>query len=447
MGTVMFKTRPRIGDEEVETDDDPNIDLDIPINVKNVFIDGLSRSQNSLITNQLERLFSVKTFTNLMDETNLCKRKLARLGVFKEIEVFIDVADSDDPDDFDVYYHVREYGAFSGGGGTNFGNMEGEVSLYAKLNNIRGVGEALKMQISHGTKAASSYDFSWTKPLLQNTDQLFSVNAFKSMADIVPSFFKEKKHGLGASLTLPGPLGVHTLGWDYHWRENFIDASAPFEIREQCGHSLKSAFRHTFLSDGRNDWIFPSEGHLFKHNIEYSGLGGNVNVIKTDLEVQLNKEILPDIILAGSIQAGGLRSLSDLPLLINDRYFLGGPLSVRGYVLRGIGQHADQASLGGEMFWSTGLHLYTPLPFRPGKGGFGELFRMHFFANAGNLTNLENLATKDFMLNPRLSYGFGLMIIMGGMARLELNYCIPRNAQPDDITSPGFQIGVGLNFL
>lgn len=45
--------------------------------------------------------------------------------------------------------------------------------------------------------------------------------------------------------------------------------------------------------------------------------------------------------------------------------------------------------LGGEAYWAGGLHLYTPLPFRPGKGGFGDLFRTHFFLNAGNLCNLN----------------------------------------------------------
>jgi len=45
--------------------------------------------------------------------------------------------------------------------------------------------------------------------------------------------------------------------------------------------------------------------------------------------------------------------------------------------------------LGGEAYWAGGLHLYTPLPFRPGRSGFGDLFRTHFFLNAGNLCNLN----------------------------------------------------------
>lgn len=54
-------------------------------------------------------------------------------------------------------------------------------------------------------------------------------------------------------------------------------------------------------------------------------------------------------------------------------------------------QHFAQAGdyLGGEAYWAGGLHLYTPLPFRPGRGGFGDLFRTHFFLNAGNLCNLN----------------------------------------------------------
>jgi len=72
---------------------------------------------------------------------------------------------------------------------------------------------------------------------------------------------------------------------------------------------------------------------------------------------------------------------------------------------------------------------------------------MHYFVNAGNLANLNNADPKDFFMNPRWSYGLGLMFMLGGMARLEVNYCIPKNARPGDQISDGFQIGVGLNFL
>lgn len=58
--------------------------------------------------------------------------------------------------------------------------------------------------------------------------------------------------------------------------------------------------------------------------------------------------------------------------------------------------------LGGEAYWAGGLHLYTPLPFRPGKGGFGDLFRTHFFLNAGNLCNLNYGGCTENMTSPHL---------------------------------------------
>lgn len=47
------------------------------------------------------------------------------------------------------------------------------------------------------------------------------------------------------------------------------------------------------------------------------------------------------------------------------------------------------------MYWAGALHLYTPLPFRPGCGGFGELFRTHFFVNAGNIGNWADQGKKE----------------------------------------------------
>ena len=46
-------------------------------------------------------------------------------------------------------------------------------------------------------------------------------------------------------------------------------------------------------------------------------------------------------------------------------------------------------ALGADTYWCSGLHLYTPLPFRPGKGGFGDYFKTHFFVGAGNLNSFN----------------------------------------------------------
>ncbi len=48
---------------------------------------------------------------------------------------------------------------------------------------------------------------------------------------------------------------------------------------------------------------------------------------------------------------------------IIDKYFLGGPLNLRGFTNRGAGPHTEDCSLGNDAYWLFAAHLYTPLPF------------------------------------------------------------------------------------
>ncbi|OXB61760.1 hypothetical protein ASZ78_002325 [Callipepla squamata] len=156
------------------------------------------------------------------------------------------------------------------------------------------------------------------------------------------------------------------------------------------------AEKHAMVIDSRNSSILPKRGALLKINQVFSA----------------------------SLWGGMLVPIGDKPSSIADRFYLGGPTSVRGF--------SDY--LGGEAYWAGGLHLYTPLPFRPGRGGFGDLFRTHFFLNAGNLCNLNYGDGPKAHLQKlaeyiRWSYGAGIVLRLGNIARLELNYCFPMGVQ------------------
>ena len=109
-----------------------------------------------------------------------------------------------------------------------------------------------------------------------------------------------------------------------------------------------------------------------------------------------------------------------------------------------------------KFFWLTfNYYLFDSMRYRPHRGGFGELFRTHLFVTAGNvLGNFDFSRNQNFSRsideathNFRLSYGIGLALKLGGIARVELNYCIPIRAQRGDRPAPGLQLGVGVNFL
>ncbi len=76
-----------------------------------------------------------------------------------------------------------------------------------------------------------------------------------------------------------------------------------------------------------------------------------------------------------------------LPSKINDRFLLGGSTTVRGFQMWGLGPRRGGYSLGGDIYWALGLHLYHPLPYMGNRGLFQRI-RLHAFSTAGNLINI-----------------------------------------------------------
>jgi len=247
---------------------------------------------------------------------------------------------------------------------------------------------------------------------------------------------------------------THSLRYDAAWRElACLDRATPFAVRQEAGHSLKSAIRHILTVDKRDSSIFPTEGALIRLNQELAGLGGNIGYLKHEAELQYNLPLPFDITVQGALQCGHMKAMyPEKTYSICDRFFLGGPLNIRGFEMRGIGPQSDGAYTGADMYWAAAFHIYTPLPFRSGRGGFGELFRTHLFVNTGNIGNfsLSDDATKSaeiLLRGLRLAYGIGLSMRLGEIARLELNYCLPARAQRGDRPVHGLQFGVGVTFL
>lgn len=56
----------------------------------------------------------------------------------------------------------------------------------------------------------------------------------------------------------------------------------------------------------------------------------------------------------------------------------------------GAGPRELGFTLGGEAYWASGLHLFTPLPLVPKQGLF-QLFKLHAFVTAGNMVGKGQL--------------------------------------------------------
>jgi len=497
MGQVHAR-EPRRGYHEdaaaEDGDDDLGVDLgSIGVRVTKVHLKGLQRTKDDMVVASIEPVLKVKQFSELALAAQEARARLQSLQCFKTVEILIDTSEGGGSKDYEVTFVMDEVKRVQGAVNTMVGNQEGSLTGGIKFPNLLGRGEKLQVDYTQGTKKSKQFNASLAKPIFsqtlsdeQDTPLLATVTSsiFQRMFESLPSSYKETSRGGLIDLSfLSAPQVAHNLQLEGVWRQlHCLDNSTAFAVRQQCGHTLKSSIRHILTVDRRDHPVFPTEGSQFRLTQEFAGLGGDIGFFKNEVEVQANvpldglipfsKFFGPGVVFQSTFHAGHTRRTegggSDKTVTLSDNFFLGGPLSVRGFDLRGLGPSSEGHATGGLSYWATGLHLYTPLPFRrqspqrslgSGDSGqqssFGDLFRTHAFVTAGNLMPSFSYSPRrsigqnvdEAIRNFRMSYGLGIVMSLGGIARVELNYCYPLRAQRSDKIAPGLQVGVGLDFL
>ncbi|XP_060533139.1 sorting and assembly machinery component 50 homolog [Cylas formicarius] len=471
MGTVHAKvpedTARNVGDfakktglaDSTKENQAKEIDLEkVKARVDRVNVDGLGRTKNDIVEDCIKDLFKAKDFQEVLLKAHKARVKLDELGCFKNIGVYIDTnkAANATADGLEVTFDVKEHKRVTGGVSTHVGNNEGTLTVSMKAPNLCGRGERVQIDYSHGSKKTSNFNLSFLKPFRGTHRPILTTSIFNSNSEWPNSGYKLLERGILLDLGLySSPLLKHNFQWEASLRDlTTLTRAASFSVREQCGASMKSSLKHILGVDLRDDLIFPSAGSLVQLTSELAGLGGDVGFLKNEVLFQDNYSLFGDVVLQACFTAGYLSRLSnDKRITIADNCYLGGPLSVRGFETRGIGPHSDGDALGSSAYWAAGLHIFTPLPFRPGQGTFGDLFRTHLFVNTGNVGdfNLEQISKGDLIeilkTNVRMSYGIGVALRLGNMARLEVNYCFPYKFDKGDQTHPGIQFGIGVQFL
>jgi len=448
---------------------------EVPAHVNRINVDGLARTKDDIVTKVCGDVFKAGNFAAILQEVLTAKAKMEQgLGLFSEIGVEVDI--TEDPTDdtnegLDVTLKVKEPRRFTGGVHTLVGNNDGSLMVSCKTPNAFGRGEKLSLDYTHGMIKSKTHTISFTKPINADPDKWFTAAAFHSHDDKPWSGYGESSRGFGFRFAFPAYGGLNTVHWDVLWRElKALNNGIAFTVRNDMGHSLKSSLKHTYTIDTRDTPILPSTGILAKFVNEVSGLGGDVKFAKSEAEFQYNLPLTHGLIFQSSLVLGTMKSLNDLTR-INDRFLLGGPLTLRGFRHNGVGPSEEGYALGGESYWGSSLHLYAPLPFTSSRSTLYDYFKTHFFVNAGGLytglnqfestaalarsstSSLRNRSAgypkrvSELLATTRLSYGIGLCAHLGNVARMELNYVWPVNSIRGDGVAPGLQFGVGVSFF
>nr|CAD7393204.1 unnamed protein product [Timema cristinae] len=424
------------------------------VRVDRVHINGLKRIKNDLATDCVKTLFKAKTFEEVIERANKARKNFEKLGCFRNINVDIDINNDTAATEngLAVTFQLDEMKSIIGGIQTLIGDNEGSLAIGFKIPNVCGRAEKITFDYTHGNKNTTCLNLSFIKPFKYRMSPVLTASIFQQVGVWPQSGYINKEKGILFDMTFPSFSKVrHSLQYEGVVREpSALERDVAFEVREQSGLHFKSALRHVLSADWRDACIFPTRGLFFRMTTEVAGtrlLGGNVSFLKNDTFIQLNIPVLEDVVVQCSATGGFIKPLNR-NVGILDLYYLGGPQTVRGFEIRGIGPHVGGNAIGANVFWASAIHIFTGLPFFTGKGGFGDHFRFHAFYNMGNAKKIGvSRSSSENCMQISSAYGAGVAIKLGQMARVEFNYCIPVSLRKGDVSCPGLQFGIGLEYL
>ncbi|KAG0223282.1 hypothetical protein BGW42_005998 [Actinomortierella wolfii] len=426
-----------------------------PMKTHKITVHGTAKTREGFMHRALSPLFEAQSLHEVIGLSRQMVRKLERFGIFEDVKVQLDSPKEDflkDRKDLvDVGFWVKEGSRVQIKTGTEAGNAEASAYGSLTVKNVFGGAETLNTSMAFGTRTSSAFQFSFATPLLADPDKNLSFNLFsQSRNNTQWSSHEEDLKGGSVKYSTFSPLGYHEFSYDGHWREiTRPSENASMSIREQCGHSLKSSLTHMWIHDMRDEPLMPSTGHYFRLTQEYAGLGGDVNHLRHELETQVVRSNSKGYILSATVKSGYLHSLNGKPSKLSDRFFLGGPMSVRGFKSFGLGPRDGHDSLGGDAYVSAGVSLLTPFPGFPAPD---SSVKGHLFANAGSLIAVApgvkdpKKVVDDLTKAPSVSVGAGV-VYRHPQVRIELNFALPLVATKTDALSRGWQLGLGISFL
>lgn len=427
-----------------------NIDLSsFSARVDRVNVAGLGRTHNDYINRAVHNLFHAKTFKEVLLEVSKSSKQLEELGCFKGLHAKIDISRGDGATEngYEVTFVGREHSRITGKVGTEVGQNEGAVTAELASPNLFGRGENLSIQGSYGNYQTTDVNLKLVKPFYHTRMGDYkpetSISLFKYSAEFPWSKYRLRNLGIIFDCTFMLPVSVyHNFQYEVALRDISVTAKqVPFFVRKHCGPRMATVFRHICSVDQRDSNVFPTTGAFFRTTNEISGLtGGDISYLSNNTHAEVNVPLFGGLAAQFCARAGIIKAGKLSPSVpISSLFVLGGPQTLRGFMMGGAGNHIDAVATGAHTYWASGAHLWAPLPFF-GTQGFANLFRLHLFYNCGKTDSfsLEDLVS---------SVGVGLAFRLGDRARIEFNYCQPLTNRNLQYFKKGFQFGIGYDFI
>ncbi|KAK7220787.1 hypothetical protein V2G26_008790 [Clonostachys chloroleuca] len=259
--------------------------VSIPMTINELRVHGATNTRRSFLDPVLAPLVSKdpespSTLGEVVAGLQIASAKLSGLQIFQpNPEIFLASSQQTDPSttptDVDVDIKLRELSRFKLQTGTDVGNGEG--SAYGSLlwRNIFGGAETLSLNAKAGTRTRSAYSANLSAPVLSNPDMRISLEALSSAAEKPWASHEEVMKGSSLRFSwLDSNRDTHSVEYNGAWRQvTGLGAGASPTIRADAGDTIKSAIKHTFYRERRDNPQLPQSGYVIRSGLEFAGIG------------------------------------------------------------------------------------------------------------------------------------------------------------------------------
>jgi outer membrane protein insertion porin family len=262
------------------------------------------------------------------------KENFERLCFFDKDSVeFITSSPPGRPDIMDVDIGVKERptGQFQLGAGYGTASKFFFTTQVAETN-FRGLGQDLRFTAQMSAdRRTRSFTLGFTDPYAFDTTWSAGGDVFFTASPYPDRFTQYRR---GANLRVGYPLTDYTrlyFGYKFE-RFKHEEIRDPF-IRQDIDreNGLSSSVSATIVTDKRNNRMEPTKGYYLSLGEEFAGLGGNRNFVRSIFDARYYKNLFGDLVLRTKFEAGNIFATDSKRIQSAERFYLGGPNSLKGY--------------------------------------------------------------------------------------------------------------------
>ena len=365
------------------------------------FVDN-TRTLDSVIRREFE-LIEGDAFDQLKLDRSV--RNVRNLGYFSKVDVQNIRGSAADQTVTRVTVEEQSTGDLSIGVG--YSSLD-KTSLTLGINerNFLGTGRRASASIST-SDTQTDFVFGLTQPHLFGRDLTGSIDVFKAKSTANNTSFNRTGFDLGARFDAANDV-YHSVTYGISTSKITNTSTSATSVTGENGKSLlKSAISYTIGRDTRDNRFDPTEGFFSEISETFSGVGGDVNFLRSSLRGGLYKPYLfKSLVLGVKGRVGHISGLGD-KITQSERFFLGGR-NVRGFGSNGIGPRdkGSGGAVGGNNIYSGTVEVVSNLGVSKDAG-----VRWTVFSDFGSVwaTDFPSGVTKPDDQAMRSSLGFGIL--------------------------------------